>query len=134
MTDNVEQVKEASPAELLDLLADVEAHAELLRADKQAAVDLVITAEIKQKLADIDAEFSAKFDGIAVQTTALRAQITAAVLARGESVKGKYLQAVWSKPRVSWDTRALEGYAAAHPELHGFKKVGEPSVSFRGVK
>lgn len=49
------------------------------------------------------------------------------------SIKGEYLQAVYSKGRSSWDTKSIEGYAASHPELLQFKKTGAPTVSFRSV-
>lgn len=52
----------------------------------------------------------------------------------GESVRGAYLQAVYSKPRVVWDSKALDGYALAHPELFAFRREGEPSVSIKAVK
>jgi hypothetical protein len=60
--------------------------------------------------------------------------ITAYVLGKQESVKGELLQAVFSKGRTSWDTKKLEGYAIAHPELKELKKTGKPSVSIREVK
>ncbi|MCG3145996.1 MAG: hypothetical protein HONDAALG_03775 [Gammaproteobacteria bacterium] len=53
---------------------------------------------------------------------------------RGATVKGAALSAVYAKGRVSWDNKALEGYAVAHPELLAFRSEGAPSVSIRGVK
>ena len=50
------------------------------------------------------------------------------------SVKGEKLQAIFSAGRQTWDTKALGGYALAHPELEKLKKVGKPSVSIREVK
>jgi len=49
-------------------------------------------------------------------------------------VKGRELEAVYVKGRISWDNKALDGYAAAHPEIGAFRKQGDPSVSIRGVK
>lgn len=59
--------------------------------------------------------------------------VKASVIAEGESVKGERLQAVWVKGRTSWDTKALDGYSAAHPEIERFRKVGEPNVTIRTV-
>lgn len=56
------------------------------------------------------------------------------VLRVEESVKGGKLQAVFSKGRTTWDTKKLEGYALAHPELNELKRVGKPSVSVKEVK
>jgi len=57
-----------------------------------------------------------------------------AVIKHKESVKGEELHAIYNKGRVSWDTNALTGYAASHPEINEFKKVGKPSVTIREVK
>lgn len=59
--------------------------------------------------------------------------IKESVLSIGEPVKGEFLQAIFIKGRVSWDTKGLDGYAVAHPEILIFKKTGEPSVSLKKV-
>jgi len=60
--------------------------------------------------------------------------ITKVILEKGESVKSEKLQAIFSKGRTTWDTKSLNGYALAHPELNELKKAGKPSVSIREVK
>ena len=62
---------------------------------------------------------------------AAKATAVDAVKAAGETVKGDRLMLVYGKPRETWDTKALTGYAAAHPEIERFKKVGEPTVTVR---
>lgn len=64
----------------------------------------------------------------------LTSQIREVVIKAGGSVKGRFLQAVYNKGRTTWDTKALEGYAVAHPEIEKLKKIGEPSVSIREIK
>lgn len=98
---------------------------------KNELIDEILTPEIKEKIAEIDAEFNQKIDTINQEKQALESEIKQEVLAAGRSIKGTFHSFVWSKPRVSWDTKALEGYAAAHPEIQQFKTVGEPSVSVR---
>jgi len=49
------------------------------------------------------------------------------------TVKGEFLMAVYSKPRVTWDGSGLLGYMVAHPEIEAFKRVGKPSVSIRRI-
>jgi len=47
----------------------------------------------------------------------------------GASVKGATMQAIWCKPRIKWDAKALDGYATGgHPELFAFRTEGMPSV------
>ena len=102
-----------------------------IEAEKKQLIDSVIPPEIKDKLAEIDAEFAQKSESIQAKKTELEAEIKAEVLEAGRSVKGTYHSFVWSKPRVSWDTKALDGYAAAHPEIQQFRVEGSPSVSVR---
>lgn len=99
--------------------------------EKQALIDQVLTPEIKEKLAEIDAEFDPKAEYLAKQKSMLEAEIKQEVLQAGQTVKGTFHSFVWSKPRVSWDTKALDGYALAHPEIAQFRTEGSPSVSVR---
>jgi hypothetical protein len=64
----------------------------------------------------------------------LRQEIETATLALGETVRGAELMAVWSKPRVAWDGKILDGFAFAHPELLAARHVGQPSVIIRAVR
>jgi len=116
---------------LLESLAEKRALQEVIRLDKEKARDSVLTAEIRQALADIDAEFSDGEEAAAISVTNLEDVIRATTLEIGETVKGDTLYAVFSKPRTSWDSKGLAGFAVAHPEIEMFKKVGKPSVSIR---
>ena len=93
-----------------------------------------IMAKIQDELDAISAEFTPRLTAASDKFTALEAQIKDAVKAQGKTEKGDRWQFVYTKGRVSWDTKALDGYAAAHPELAQFKTEGEPSVSIRAVK
>jgi len=124
---------------MLDRLAElyVERDAATLKKeqDKKALIDSVLTPEIRAKVAEIEEEFSgpansSEFLGMIQR---LEDEIKSEVLKSGASVKGKVLQAVYSKGRITWDTSAMIGYAEAHPELNKFKKEGQPSISFRKV-
>lgn len=117
----------------LTQLSELDAHLDVIRLDKQTAIDSVLTDEIKAQLVAIDAEFDPLAEQVAGTIGELEAQVKEAVLSHGATVKGTY-NAVWSKPRVSWNTSALDGYAAAHPEIEQFRKIGEPSVSIRRKK
>ena len=77
--------------------------------------------------------FAVKLEGVSENIAALEAEIKQAVISAGTTVKGSFIQAVFTKGRVSWDTKSLDGYAVAHPELLSLRKVGEPSVSLRAV-
>lgn len=120
-------------ARTLDELAEVRAARDLTTADyneKRAA----IVAQIKDELDALEAEYAPLFAVADEREQDLTEQVKAAVLATGVTAKGAALQAVFTRGRESWDGRALAGYAAAHPEVLAFQKIGEPSVSIRTVK
>ena len=48
--------------------------------------------------------------------------------------EGQFLQVVYTKPRVTWDAKALDGYAVDHPELFAFRKEGNAGASVRAMK
>ena len=121
----------------MDIYGKIEKYSDLafridaISQEKQALIDSVLTPEIKEKLAEIDAEFDPKAEDISQQKSMLEAEIKQEILEAGRTIKGTYHSFVWSKPRVSWDTKALDGYAAAHPEIQQFRVEGSPSVSVR---
>lgn len=117
--------------EKIEKYSDLGVGVDLINQEKQALIDQVLTPEIKEKLAEIDAEFDPKTDELLQQKSMLEAAIKMEVLQAGQTIKGTYHSFVWSKPRVSWDTKALDGYAAAHPEIAQFRTEGSPSVSVR---
>jgi hypothetical protein len=62
------------------------------------------------------------------QITALERAVKRAIIAHGASVKSTHIHAIYVQPRITWDTKRLEGYAEAHPEVKAFRRVGKPSV------
>ena len=117
----------------LDQLSEFMSQRDLIGIHKQEAIDAILTPEIKAQLADIEAEFRAQSVAVDENIDALTGEIKAAVIGSGATAKGAHIQAVYMKGRVSWDTKALDGYAAAHPEVAQFRKEGEPSVSIRKI-
>lgn len=126
---NVEQI-----IEKLDTLANYQAMVSVLELEKRQLLDDAIPAEVKARMAEIEAEFSGKAETAVQNIATLTDEIKAAVVNNGSSVKGSFLHAVWTKGRSSWDDKALTGYMVAHPEISAFRKEGSPSVSIRGVK
>ncbi len=123
--------------EPMDIYGKIEKYSDFLfgidsiNAEKKELIDQVLTQEIKEKLAEIDEEFDPKIEQLSQEKSALESDIKAEVLQAGRTIKGTYHSFVWSKPRVSWDTKALDGYALAHPEIAQFRTEGSPSVSVR---
>ncbi len=121
-------------AELINRWTDLQAAADLLRLDKENKRKAIITPEIQAQLDELDAEYNPTIEAAQANAEALARDIKAAVIDMGVTVKAGAAQAVYAKGRVSWDTKALDGYAAGHPEIIQFRKEGEPSVSLRWNK
>lgn len=117
----------------LDQLAELHSQADALALGKQELIDQAIPPEVKTKLDEIEAEFGAALETVRKNIASLEAEIKDAVIREGATAKGAHLMAVWNKPRVSWDTKGLDGFLVAHPEISAFRKVGEPTVSLRKI-
>ena len=119
--------------EKLNQLFEYHAQKTILDMDKQTLIDAVYTPEIKKAVSDIEYEFKEKSSAVDDNISKLTEEIKTDVLTAGQSVKGDNMMAVWSKGRISWDTKALDGVIAVHPELAKFRKEGDPSVSIRKI-
>jgi hypothetical protein len=117
----------------LDSLAELQAKQVLLDREKQAKKDAILTPALCAALSAIDTEFLDRYSGIDAEAAALEAAIKDGVLAEGASIKGSHLHAIWSAGRVTWETKALDGFIVSYPELEKFRKVGQPSVAIRKV-
>lgn len=121
--------------EKLDKLAVFYNQRDRVEMSKQEAINMILTDEIRQQLQDIEEEFALQTESVNKNIKVLENEIKDDVVMESKSVKGSFLQAVYSKPRVTWDTKALDGYAVANPDLLLFKKSnGVPSVSIRVMK
>jgi hypothetical protein len=118
--------------DLLNQLSEAQAHADVLALDRKAH-EAAVMETVQPMLDDLAAEYSPQQEVVGVKIAELTEQVKAAILSTGESVKGARLTAIFQPGRVSWDTKALEGFAAAHPELARFRKVGEAFVVIRNA-
>jgi hypothetical protein len=120
--------------ELLEKYSDIVLRRADLDTKKQAIVDTVLTPEIKQQLADIDAEFAPAFQALSEEFAQVEAELKTAVIEAGQTVRGTTHMAVFGKPRISWDTRMLDGLATVFPQLNEARSYGAASVSIRLIK
>lgn len=117
---------------MLEALTELQAAHDARRLDYEAARSAIL-APVQAALQDLDAEYQAPLQDLASAIAEQEAAVKAAVLTHGASVKGAHLQAVWSKGRVSWDTKKLDGLMIAVPQLAQCRSEGAPSVSIRKV-
>ena len=103
----------------LDELAELRDQRRRLEDSRASALCRVIPAEVQEAIDEVEAEFAPKFEAIDEAARELEGRIKAATKSLGKTVKGTTLQAVLNI-RTIVDTKALMGYAAAHPEVLAF--------------
>lgn len=118
----------------LNRLAELQAERDELQAKLKSDIDSLIPPEVKQAIADFELLHVNQAMPIQEEIANLEEAIRAEVLASGSTAKGTSLICTWNKPRVFWDTKGLDGYAVAHPELNSFRKEGEPSTTIKAVR
>jgi hypothetical protein len=117
----------------LDELAEIKAATDITRLDYEAKRVEILKA-VQAELDALDIEYKPLMDASAERVAALEVEIRQDVLRHGQSVKGSKLHAVFYHGRTTWDTKSLDKYAGAHPEILEFRKEGEPGVQLRAVK
>lgn len=119
--------------EKLNKLYELKSQLQLRKMDMEALIQSVIPDEVKQQIKDIQEEFAFNNRAVEEEIIDLGAEILEETIDAGTTIRGDYLMSVYSKPRVTWNNKELDGYAVAHPEINQFKKVGEASASIRAV-
>ena len=119
--------------EAINRYSDLVAKEAMARQMLQEELDALIPQENKDRMAELKAEFEPQLDGLQQQIMEIEGVLKEYVVTVGETLKGTDHMFVYAKGRVSYDTRRLEGYAEAHPEILVFRSEGKPSVSVRKV-
>jgi hypothetical protein len=123
--------------EKLDKLAELEARKNedyLKFKEDMKAVEAEIPPEIVAKLEYLKLSYADLLESQSAEIEKLIMSIEADVILIKNTVDGHFLKAVYSPPRVTWDTQGLKGYSVAHPEILVFQKIGQPSVMIRKRK
>ena len=118
----------------LNRLAEARAHKDLIELNRKLSVDAAMPPEVKSALENINAEYDEQALAATNEVTRLEAEIKADVLQVGDTVRGSQIMAVFIRPRVTWDSKALDGMAMLIPELTKARKTGEASVQFRTIQ
>jgi hypothetical protein len=101
-----------------------------LMAPVQAQIDALL-ATVQPQMDALQAERSQRLGTLTAESIELQVEIEREVKSAGQSIKGDRLHAIFNRGRETWDGKSLNGYAAAHPEILPFRKIGEPYVTFR---
>lgn len=103
----------------------------LVEDERDYAVRELLGDDLFAKMADLLEEYKAKEQEIKDDIEELTNLAKQMVSKAGTTVKGTYIQAVYTSPRITWDSKGLEGFMVAHPEIKSFQKIGAPSVTLR---
>lgn len=122
-----------SEGQLNQLLAVLErVRAEALAAQQEYAFRrLDAMAPVQPQLDAIDADMTPRLKQLAERLAAAELAVKQAVLAFGRSYVRGRVKVTYSRGRVTFDSKGLQEYAATHPDVEKFKKVGNPIVSIR---
>lgn len=116
--------------ELWQLRQEREALIALRDKKVNALIPKEIQAEIDETMDDFVPEI-AKFDAAIAET---EFEVRGMVVSDGVSWQSDHLMAQYNHGKTSWDTKGLDGFAVAHPEINVFKKVGDPYVTIKEKK
>lgn len=123
---------EAAARQALDHLAGLRAEQAQLNQDYNGQ-RAAIMARVQADLDALDLEFGPRYVLLNGALAAAEQAVAEHVLIHGATVKGAQLQAVYVRGAAKWDNAKLEGYAAEHPVILGFRSFGEPRVQVRGL-
>jgi hypothetical protein len=113
---------------------DLEALQEARRKQEQLEDQMVLPPELQKAVDEYQQPYREQLMGARLEIDILNGRIMAGVLALGRTVKGAGMQAIFNRPRVTWDTKKLEGMAILLPQINEAKKQGEAYVTIREVQ
>ncbi len=121
------------PLELADRLTQLHAvrAAEAATRDEYNIRRDAILEQVRPQLEALEAEFADQIAATRDESARLEAEVRAAVLAYGQSFTHARIHAVYTRGRVTWDSKGLARFAKSYPEICEFRRVGQPSVSLR---
>lgn len=120
--------------ELIEKYADLVERLDMLTKNQAELKEKLVPDEVRKAIEELNAEYSPMIEAVQTELAETKAAIEKQVLEVTATWKGSRYMAVWNKGRESWDGKALDGFAMAHPEILQAKKTGSPTVSFRQVK
>ncbi len=126
--DNDEGNFEITPK--LDRLTKLHQATASSRAEYEAKKAAIVN-KIHAELEALDTEYAPLFEALGQQESQLQNEIKDDVRLYGRSVAGPGVKAIYVKGRVYWNTKELNEYAEAHPEILPYRKEGSPSVRIR---
>lgn len=108
---------------------------EALQAEKESLIQAQIPDEVKQRIADIEAEYDPELKAASKAVSGLEKGVKAFIVDKMESVKSTMRHFVFSHGQRKWDNDKLLELAANHPDLYdeimACRKPKSPIVSVK---
>jgi len=120
--------------ELLQELVNIQAQYDLLVADRETAMQSILTPVQVQQMADVDEEFEDVIQTAVEKVEALREQLKASVLKDEKSCKTDTLEALFVGGRQKWDDKLLNDMVFDHPPISNARLPKKPYVTIRNRK
>lgn len=116
-----------------DALEELEQQAEALAIAQEQALRDLLGDLYPAYRAHVD-DYDQRANEIASAIRDNEAGLRQTAVTVGHTVVVSHYRLQYQTGRVTWDNRALDGYAAAHPEILAFRKQGPPTVSLRRIR
>ena len=94
----------------------------------------LIPEDLRKELESLKGQREISLATLLLNETSLTKKVKSLNVQHESSVKGEDLSAIFNKGRVTWDSKGLEGFMVAHPEIEAFRKVGKAYCTIRKVK
>lgn len=95
--------------------------------------DDMIPEDVKVKIRELAEEMAPKVASMSNELAKMELELREMVAAYGQTVTGLKFQVVYISPKPVWNEKALDGYAAAHPDILQLKSMSEPKTQIRTI-
>ncbi|UYN90844.1 MAG: hypothetical protein KIT70_05660 [Anaerolineales bacterium] len=119
---------------LMNQYVEMKAQAAQHESEKQRLIEDTLPPDVRQRVAEIEAEFAGKSQVAEEALAQLEEKIKAAVVAAQANVAVEGMKASYHSGRVTWDSKGLDEAMASNPQIAEaigqYKKQGKDYASF----
>ncbi len=128
---SIENLNSGAIESFLERLHQIDRAEQDLQNEKDYLINLALPAEVKAALTALEETFAPKLSALEAERNGVINEIKVGVTILQKRVDSAHFMAMPVSGRISWDSKGLNGYAVAHPEILQFRNIGEPSVVIR---
>lgn len=119
---------------LMNQYVEMKAQAAQHESEKQRLIEDTLPPDVRQRVAEIEAEFAGKSQAAEEALAQLEEKIKAAVVAAQANVAVEGMKVSYHSGRVTWDSKGLDEAMASDPQIAEaigqYKKQGKDYASF----